>query len=138
LKFPRQNKTITVRRNALGHDQRLQKAYDQIKFIWSFLSSWHDEDSEKKKGKICGTHLVMINANRNLTIKLKTWSFLSYWHDEDSEKKKGKICGTHLVMINANRNLTIKLKTFSSLLFCRTSKSTRHQLDNFCYLLILL
>jgi hypothetical protein len=29
LKFPRQNKTITVRRNALGHDQRLQKAYDQ-------------------------------------------------------------------------------------------------------------
>ena len=69
MKFPRQNKTITVRRNALGHDQRLRKAYDQIKFIWSFLSSWHDEDSEKKKGKICGTHLVMINANRNLTIK---------------------------------------------------------------------
>ena len=75
MKFPRQNKTITVlTRNALGHGQRLQKAYDQIKDIWSFLSSWQDEDSEKKQGKICGTHLVMINANRNL--KIKTHIFL--------------------------------------------------------------
>ena len=39
LKFPRQNKTITARRNALGHDQRLQKAYDQKTYGPSCLPS---------------------------------------------------------------------------------------------------
>ena len=84
----------------------------------------------------------MINAYRKLTIKLKTYAPSCLPGTTKTQRKsKGKICGTHLVMINANRNLKIKTHIFL-FFFCffvaRQNPPTRHQLDNFCYLLILI
>jgi hypothetical protein len=69
LKFPRQNTTITVRRNALGHDQRLQKACDQKAYgpsVFSFLQC-RVADTTKTRRKSKEKYGVHIRSGSTLT-----------------------------------------------------------------------